>query len=526
MEKNEEQYKKYVKMARQSFGDKNRNLDKIEELIDLAYLNNGGKLNLVLLNLYGRINLEKGNLQKAKYYYSVYESENEDDFPKVAYYGLFKVSVYEENYKEAKKYLSLYDSCFTDEFNMSFYLKCLNKMLELTGDKCHSKENYIEKEGYIGCFKAPSDVLRLYKKAEEFFDGGWYDLAFDCILNVQNLCAANNYKHDFRPLLKIIAKICIINKKASSNLKMKVEDLDYISNIEDKKRLLRAYINDSGSVKALITLVNILLNEQNYKEAYSLLLRKMDNKKLDEYVTELNLLRRKVYEAYNYENNKDFINDYLIRAQSFIDIKDYKNAFSLYNEGYEKLHSPVFLFKIAELNYVNKNMHAAKKYFIEYMNRGDRYAVECDIYLGYIKLFENKEQKAELKFESSLNYDDGKYFEVEKKAENGFFNAIKKEGIIQFPQMDDEFNNFCSNVIKSIKKGDIYIIERINKNRHDPLEIALIQIIAAPILLEKGAEYLSDKYYERSLIFSDDENISRLSEQYKKLRDSKKKNNN
>lgn len=91
--------------------------------------------------------------------------------------------------------------------------------------------------------------------------------------------------------------------------------------------------------------------------------------------------------------------------------------------------------------------------------------------------------------------------------------------------MGKEFENYLNQILSGIKKGKVYRIEKIDQNKHDPLEIVLIQIAAAPLLLKMGQTYLADKYYERSLIFSDDEIVSKLSNQYKLLRDSKKYDN-
>ena len=427
-EKKEMEYKEYVSMVKKGFKKKNLNdeeLDYLEGLLDLAYFSNDLELNYELLTLYGKINLKKGEIDKAKGFFECSLDEPYEDFPKAAYYGLFKTSVYQENYKEAKKYLSFYDSCFDKNFDMTFYLECLDKLLELTGEKIYLKENYVESSGFINANKAPEKVLNMYNKAKIYFDNEEYELAYVTINKLQNLCEAKNYSFDFTDLLKIIKEICILNEKKNEESIRLVEsrkDMD----IESKKAILKACIKNPKNVSALIALLNIYISEKNYKEAFSLINCRMDKAEAEKNITQLNLLRKIVSEEYDLEKNEEEINNYLNKAQAFIRKRQSNNAIKTYKEGYEKLSSPIFLFKIAELYYELRDIKMAKEYFVKYMDHGQKFINECHIYLAYISLLENKNHKFEKNYDKFLDNDNGDYLETEKKAEDGYFKVIKK----------------------------------------------------------------------------------------------------
>lgn len=531
LEKNKRKYKKYIKIANNMLSKKEMNiyeLNFLESQIDLAYFSNGCEADYKILNLYGKVYLARGDLDNAKRYFNAALEFSENDFPKASYHGLFKTAVSEGNYADAMKQLALYDSCYSNKFNMIFYFKCLNKISELKQEKVYQLDYFINENGYINCVKAPKEVLALYEKAEKLFDDREYLMAHKVIQKAQELCINKNYPLDFMPLLNIISKVNTLYIEKGGidfdNQKI-VECLSIMDNNEDKKKYLKKLSNDPKNVFAILKLIEILISEENYSEAYSYLNRKMDVRETQKHIKELNELRKRVYEAYDYEKNKDMIETYLTKAKEAIDIRDNNSAFNIYKEGYNKLQTPIFLFKIGELNYFLGNISLAKKYFVKYKEKGKKYEIESCIYLGYIELIKDKKSIEEKNFNNFYDEEDiDKYSKIEEKAEDIYFKMVEKEKPSIFSKMGKDFENYLSEILSSIKKGKVYRIEKIDQNRHDPLEMVLIQIAAAPLLLEMGQTYLADKYYERSLIFSDDKIVSELSNQYRLLRDSKKDN--
>ncbi len=534
--------KKILAKKKLSYND----LEKLESELSLADYYNDFKKDYQLLNLYGKFYLAKGDLSKAQHSFESAIKVSPFDTPKASYYGLFKVAINKNDYEQARKMLALYDSCFDENFNMKFYFKCLDKICKLEGKQTTHTYYCNESKGYINCVNAPKSVLDLYKKAEEYFDNYEYEVSYKIILKAQKLCIVNNYPFDFTSLIKIIHNINeLYNKKIVED---SLINLDLIKGNNEKKEYLKSLIKDSKNVHAMIKLINIYISEENYDEAYFCLNHQMDKKETQKHIKELNLLRKKVYEMYNYKNNDEKIKSYLDKAQEFIDKKELIKAIKVYKEGYDVLSSPVFLFKIGEISYFIKNISNAKKYFVKYMDNGCKYEDECYMYLGYIDLITKKDSDEKDYFENEYlakkylsedNYDEkknlNKYFEkffgnkdvskklldLDEKAVVVYLNIIKNKVADELANKDKNFINYYNEILASIKRGKLYKIEKIDKNKHDPLEIALIQIAAAPILLDMGQTYLAEKYYQRAQIFIDDEAVLELCKKYEKKRNEK-----
>lgn len=545
-------YKQHIENAKKILSKKNFSdcdLETLEKELDTAYYYNDFNSDYQLINLYGKFYFAKGNIKKAKEHFNLAIEKCPHDTPKASFYGLFKTSINEEDFELAIKELALYDSCFDKNFNMKFYFKCLNKLLELNGQKVNSLEHYNDKEGYINCVKAPKSILELYKKAEKYFDNCDYKSAYKTLYKAQSLCINNNYLLDFSDLMKVIFEIYSLYIKAQNQKPDYLNRIEHMDSNNDKKEYLKKLIDNPINVSAMIKLIEILISEENYDEAYSCFNHQMDKNETNKYIKKLNLLRKKVFELYDYKHNETKIKSYLQEAQKFIDIYEIKKAIDIYKRGYEDLGSPIFLFKMGEINYLTKNISKAKKYFVKYMDKGCKYEDECYLYLGYINLITKKDsdikeyfknENLAKKYSAYDNYcekkNSNKYFErffgnknvprhlldLDEKIVAIYLDIIKSKVPGELANKDKNFINYCNEILNSIKHGELQRIEKIDQNRHDPLEIALIQILAAPILLDMGSTYLAEKYYQRALIFTDDEDILKLTKRYEQKKNERK----
>lgn len=524
-------YIKYSSIIKKMFDKKffsKKDILKLREKIEiLLWLN--GKSNYSIEVFYGKVELLDKNPEEAVSHFEDAILNYDHDKPTAAYYGLFKAYVDLENYKLALENLCLYASCFQKNFNMTFYFNVLSKLLELNESEYEYEyeNNNCNTENYVNCVKCPAPVLKYYKKAERLFEKGNYLSAIENLKKCQEQCVLGNYMIDVRYLIKLLNKVYkLTNCKSVSDIEKSIKKINSMKSNYDKKCFLEKEIENPNNVYAVIELVKILIEEGNFKTAYFWLNHKMDKKQSEKYIRELNELRKIVYEEVGFEKNKSKIDEYLARAEIYIVDKDYTEAFKLYQQGYDALHCPVFIFKKAELNYSIGNISKAFKYFINYLDCGEKFKIESYIYLSYIELIKNKDEDS-TKYDEYLEKVENleKYVHIFEKAEDVYYRCVEGVGIPMFEDKDSDFNNYYAEIISNIKKGKIYKIETIDDNKIMPEDLALIKISAAPILLEQGAIYLSDKYYQSAIKFSDNDRIMKLAEQYKLLRNEKNPKN-
>lgn len=518
-------YNKHIsiisKMLRKRFLN-GKDIDKLREEIEIVLWLNG-KTNYKIENFIGKIELIDKNYEQAITHFENAIIECDFKKPKASYYGLFRAYAGLEKYELALENLLLYDSCFDGDFNMNFYFTVLYKLLELSENGYEYEFKCCNTEGYVNCVKCPRSILKFYLRAEKQFENADYLNSLKNLTKFQEQCVQMNYPLDVSYLIKLVNKVYkLYNDKSKNKVEEDAKKLRELTTNEEKKKFLQSKIKDPFNVYALVELIKILIREEDFSSAYSLLNHKMDKKETEKYIKELSELRKIVYEEFNYEKNKPKIDEYLTKVEIFISEEKYDKAFKQYQNGYDDLGSPIFLFKIAELNYFIGHIEIAFKYFNKYLDYGEKFKVESYIYMSYIKLIQNKKSET-TKYDDYLeeigNYE--KYRDVYEKAEDVYYGYIEGVGVSTFKDKDTNFNNYYSEIISSIKKGKIFRIETINDSKMVPDELALIKISAAPILLEQGAYYLSDKYYECAMKYSDDERIMALAEQYRKLRDSK-----
>ena len=481
-------------------------------------------MNYKLYILLGKTELLAGNNYSAIGYFEEAIARDENSDSRAAYYGLFRVYVNLEQYDHALTYLQAYDSCFKTNFNMAFYFKVLKALTNNNNN--NNIYDYSKTNQYINCVHCPADILELYDSAENNFDNCNYNSCINDLESLQKLCVEKKYPLEVSYLIKMVKKVSEIKKNGPAIKKKEVIDkLDSLDSIEDKKSYLINLINTNDkNIYALIKLLKILINEKKYDEAYYWLNHKMDNKAKNDFIKILNALRRTIVEKVDYNNNIDMIYEYMTKADMYISQKNYSAAFGVYFDGYEKLHLPIFLFKLGELNYSLCNIKAAKNFFIKYLDQGTALRKKCYIYLDYISMMEDKRLLSTKysRFLSQLDYSPSDR-KTEIKAENIFMKYVEGNEVAIFDDMSKSFNNYFKEIISSIKSGKIFRIEMINKSKLMPEEFALIEIFAAPYLLDKGAEAIADKYYYNALQFPENERIQSLALQYKKRRWNQKK---
>lgn len=491
-----------------------------EKIYTITYLSEQRNYKLDVYE--GRLEFLSNNYNKAIYWFNRAILNYGLMVPKTAYNGLFKVYLNKGDYQKALKYLVLYNSCFDEDLNISIYFKMIYRLLELQGIMPKYHINIKNQPDYIWSEHIKdSKILRIFRKLETQFDNYDYASCLKSLLKFSEELAKTEYRIDVYSLIKMLNNIIYltnnkdyINKLINTNL----EKLSLMQNNEQKKAFLLEEIKNPFNVYALIELIKIFISEKDFESANRYLNKKMDGKTKEDYITELNILRKMVTEEIGLEKNKDQIVKTITVANEFLSEGNYEHALNTYDLASKDLDLPIYIFKIAEIYYEMSRFDVAESLFKKYLSIAYVYKKECFIYLNYIESLKNN-GAPHTKYTDDINkVHSSLYFsQIISKAEEGYIKGL----CLLEESKKSEIEILCSNVISSIKKGDIFRVEKINRKKILPEELELIKIIAAPVLLEKGAITLADKYYDSALRFSDNEQIKTLADKYKVLRQTK-----